>query len=108
MRKYASALVCLVLGSVAGAALPRLAAQAVPAPSSHAPRPTRWEQTCVLKGGIPSDREDRPRAMESLTQSLASRGADGWELVDVPVLMYGGNGVTRSELLLCFKRPAAQ
>jgi hypothetical protein len=96
MRKYAVALVCLVIGCAAGSTIPAITAQSF-APNPSAPR---WEQYCEV---TPSLRGEA--GVNRWNESLRRSGVEGWELVS-DSLHQGGPGETGH--LACFKRPMAQ
>ncbi len=96
MRKYAVALVCLVIGCAAGSTIPTLTAQ------SYAPNPSapRWEQYCEVAETLVLQ-----RGRDQLNENLRRSGSEGWELVSESLLSAGhGQG----DHLVCFKRPVAQ
>jgi hypothetical protein len=87
-QRFALAFVCVLIGSVLGATLPRLAAQTVPSPPRAVPQ---WQQFC-----------DRPAyTTAAVNANLRQRGAEGFELVSVSF----PQGSTT--LWTCFKRPAS-
>ncbi len=87
--------------------MPTIAAQTQAFPPN--PSAPRWEQMCEVKGRIAGGAE-RAASMESLNRTMRARGQEGWELVAAPVTVSGGtaHNPNWSELILCFKRPAAR
>lgn len=91
MRKFAFGFACVVAGCAVGAAMPRIAAQTFPSN----PAAPKWQQVCEYVGRHGAD----STGVERLSQLVASRGRDGWELAGVFVPSEINIGV-------CFKRPA--
>ncbi len=87
--RFALVFVSVLVGSILGATLPRLAAQSVPPPPRVSPQ---WQQFC-----------DRPAyTTAAVNANLRQRGAEGFEFVTVSF----PQGST--SLWTCFKRPAPQ
>jgi len=104
MTRSIVAIVCVLTGCAIGAVLPKLTAQSFPAN----PQAPRWEQFCSNFGGIGNDGASRTAAIERMNATLAARGREGFELVNVPMASAGRSGAGGTiwpELIICFKRP---
>lgn len=104
MKTPAMALACVLVGCAMGAVMPKIAAQTF-APKPDAPR---WEQFCSNVGSLGSTIEKRTATIQRINDTLAARGREGFELIQVPAGTTGKTGNGGSvwpELMLCFKRP---
>lgn len=92
MLKLASSFIVAVLVTIAACSTTGFgpgAQGAHPPPLPAGAQLVLWEHYCV-----------NPRSVSDFNTVLAEAGAAGWEMVGV--------GVTQSNLLACFKRPAAR
>jgi len=104
MKRYWMLIVGMMIGCAGTAAVPAVSTT-VAQPFAASPHAPRWQQHCVLEGGIGSG-DRRQAAVERINGKLREAGDQGWELVQIPVAVAGGGSQVWSDLLVCYKRPA--